>query len=94
MYLSYVTHQAVVSFIVIALSRCELGLLRPPLSTVLQVGLEVKPLSLLNKALQKKELKHVMSRLHATKLVLKVVGREEYLLKDEPLIHYKVQREG
>lgn len=44
-------------------------------------------------ALKTKELRHLISRSRASEFVLKVVGREEYLLDPAPLTQYKVGRE-
>lgn len=41
-------------------------------------------------ALKTKELHHLISRSRASEFVLKVVGREEYLLDPAPLTQYKV----
>ena len=44
-------------------------------------------------ALKTKELRHLMNRSRASEFVLKVVGREEYLLDPAPLTQFKVGRE-
>ena len=48
------------------------------------------PRSVLELALSSHEFKPVASRLDANSFVLKVVGKEEYFLKEVPIIQYKV----
>ena len=48
------------------------------------------PRSVLELALNSREFKPVASRLDANSFVLKVVGKEEYFLKEVPIIQYKV----
>lgn len=51
------------------------------------------PNPVIEMALNTKELRHLISRSRASEFVLKVVGREEYLLDPAPLTQYKVGRE-
>lgn len=55
-----------------------------------QVDLINDPRSVLELALNSREFKPVASRLDANSFVLKVVGKEEYFLKEVPIIQYKV----
>ena len=55
-----------------------------------QVDLVNDPRSVLELALSSREFKPVESRLDANSFVLKVVGKEEYFLKEVPIIQYKV----
>ena len=48
------------------------------------------PRSVLELALSSREFESVSSRLDANSFVLKVVGKEEYFLKEVPIIQYKV----
>ena len=48
------------------------------------------PRSVLELALNSREFRPVASRLDANSFVLKVVGKEEYFLKEVPIIQYKV----
>ena len=48
------------------------------------------PRSVLELALSSREFRPVASRLDANSFVLKVVGKEEYFLKEVPIIQYKV----
>lgn len=48
------------------------------------------PRSVLELALNSREFKPVASRLDANNFVLKVVGKEEYFVKEVPIIQYKV----
>ena len=48
------------------------------------------PRSVLELALSSREFESVASRLDANSFVLKVVGKEEYFLKEVPIIQYKV----
>jgi len=51
------------------------------------------PISVIEMALKTKELHHLISRSRASEFVLKVVGREEYLLDPAPLTQYKYIRQ-
>jgi phosphatidylinositol-4,5-bisphosphate 3-kinase len=55
----------------------------------IQVDLENDPRSVLELALSSREFRPVTSRLDANSFVLKVVGKEEYFLKEVPVIQYK-----
>ena len=55
-----------------------------------QANVESFPRSVLEQALHSAELRHLLSRFYPDSLVLKVVGREEYLLEDTSIIKYKV----
>ena len=55
-----------------------------------QVDLVNDPRSVLELALSSREFSAVASRLDANSFVLKVVGKEEYFLKEVPIIQYKV----
>lgn len=56
-----------------------------------QVDIELYPQSVLELAMRSQELSHTMGRFRSSELVLKVVGREEYLLERVALIRYKVR---
>jgi phosphatidylinositol-4,5-bisphosphate 3-kinase len=57
--------------------------------TTILVDLVNDPRSVLELALNSREFKPVASRLDANSFVLKVVGKEEYFLKEVPIIQYK-----
>lgn len=64
------------------------ALVLPPAS---QVDLGSCPQEIVERAMDSKELKRVLSRhQNAEELVLKVVGREEYLIAQKPVSSYKV----
>lgn len=52
------------------------------------------PRSVLELALNSREFQPVASRLDANSFVLKVVGKEEYFVKEVPIIQYKVCGSG
>lgn len=52
------------------------------------------PRSVLELALNSREFLPVASRLDANSFVLKVVGKEEYFVKEVPIIQYKVCGSG
>ena len=52
--------------------------------------MESYPRSVLELALGSSGLRHLQNRFRPDTLVLKVVGREEYLLEDTSIIRYKV----
>lgn len=58
------------------------------------MDLENDPRSVLELALSSREFRPVSSRLDANSFVLKVVGKEEYFLKEVPIIQYKVGVSG
>ena len=59
--------------------------------TEVDMGPGTRPHDVIKLALKSKELKSMASRLHAEELVLKVSGREEYLLEEVPLHKYSVR---
>lgn len=56
-----------------------------------QANVESFPRSVLEQALHSSGLRHLLTRFRPDTLVLKVVGREEYLLEDTSIIKYKVR---
>lgn len=55
-----------------------------------QVDLGSCPSEVVDRAIQSKELKRLMGRLNPKDLVLKVVGKEEYLLEEKGISCYQV----
>ena len=61
------------------------------MSFITQVDLGSCPSEVVERAIQSRELKRLMGRLNPKDLVLKVVGKEEYLLEEKSISNYQVQ---
>ena len=55
-----------------------------------QMDLGSSPTEIVERAMDSRELKHVLKSYRHDDLVLKVVGREEYMLKEKRISSYKV----
>ena len=56
----------------------------------MQMDLGSSPNEIIERAMDSRELKHVLRNYKYQDLVLKVVGREEYMLKEKRISCYKV----
>lgn len=58
-----------------------------------QMDLGSSPTEIVERAMDSRELKQLLKCYRCEDLVLKVVGREEYMLKEKRLSSYKVYRD-
>ena len=57
-----------------------------------QMDLGSSPTEIVERAMDSRELRHILKAYRRDDLVLKVVGREEYMLKEKRISCYKVRK--